>query len=87
MPNFQSLVRTLGFAAVWLSIAAHAFAQPASSGSGSGSAQASGMDYTFSYVIVILAVVLGVMVIARTSNRRDRQSVGGYVEKNIMKEE
>ena len=37
-----------------------------------------------SYLVVILAIVLGMLVVAKASNRRDRERPAGYVEKNIM---
>ena len=37
-----------------------------------------------SYLIVILGIMLGLLVVARASNRRDRERPAGYVEKNLM---
>jgi len=44
-------------------------------------------DYMMSYVLVMLGIVLGVLVVANTSNRRSRERPAGYVEKNIMAED
>ncbi len=41
-------------------------------------------DYMLSYLIVILGIILGLLVVARASNRRDRERPAGYVEKNLM---
>ena len=41
-------------------------------------------DYMLSYLVVILGIVLGLLVVAKTSNRRDRERPAGYVEKNIL---
>jgi hypothetical protein len=40
-----------------------------------------------SYLVVVLAIVLGLLVVAKTSSRRDRDRPAGYVEKNIMAED
>ncbi len=44
-------------------------------------------DYMLSYLVVILCVVLGLLVVARASGRRDRERPAGYVEKNIVGKE
>jgi heme/copper-type cytochrome/quinol oxidase subunit 2 len=44
-------------------------------------------DYMLSYLVVILGIVLGLLVVAKASNRRDRERPAGYVEKNIMADE
>ena len=41
-------------------------------------------DYMLSYLVVILGIVLGLLVVAKASNRRDRVRPAGYVEKNLM---
>jgi len=41
-------------------------------------------DYMLSYMVVILGIVLGLLVVAKTSSRRDRERPAGYVEKNIL---
>ncbi len=41
-------------------------------------------DYMLSYLVVVLGIVLGLLVVAKASNRRDRDRPAGYVEKNIM---
>jgi len=40
--------------------------------------------YLLAYMVVVLGIVLGMLVVAKTSNRRDRDRPAGYVEKNIM---
>lgn len=81
---FQSFVfYFLAVAAVWLGATSLALA--ADSGGGKGS---DGMtDYMLSYLVVILGIVLGLLVVAKASNRRDRERPAGYVEKNIMADE
>jgi len=72
--------------AAWFVFAVPALAQsPAPSGSGGG--EGGSMDYMLSYLVVALALVLGVLVVGRASNRKDREGPGGYVEKNIMSDE
>jgi hypothetical protein len=76
---------SLAAVAVWLTAASLAVAQPnppAGSGGSSG-----GMDYVLSYMVVILAIVLGMLAVARSSNRRERERPTGYVGKSSMKDE
>jgi hypothetical protein len=80
---FQTFVFFFSAAAVWLGTTSLALA--ADSGGGKG---AEGMtDYMLSYLVVILGIVLGLLVVAKASNRRDRERPAGYVEKNIMADE
>jgi predicted permease len=44
-------------------------------------------DYMLSYLVVILGLALGVLVVAKASNRRDRGGPTGYVEKNLAAED
>jgi hypothetical protein len=70
--------------AVWLLLATQAVAQPSSP---TPKAEEGITDYTLSYMVVVLGIVLGLLVVAKTSNRRDRERPAGYVEKNIMADE
>jgi hypothetical protein len=45
------------------------------------------MDYVLSYMVVILALVLGLLVVARSSSRRERERPAGYIGKNVMDDE
>ena len=86
MSNLKSLIQSLIAAAVWLLAASIAFAQPnqpASTGGGSGDS----MSYMLPYMVVLLALVLGMMVVARSSSRRERERTAGYVQKKIMEDE
>jgi hypothetical protein len=40
-----------------------------------------------SYLVVILGIVLGLMVVAKGSSRRDRERPAGYVERNLAADE
>ena len=40
-------------------------------------------DYMLSYLVVVMSVVLGLLVVAKASSRRDRERPAGYVEKNL----
>ena len=44
-------------------------------------------DYTLGYFLLILGVVLGLLFVLHTSNRRERDKPEGYVAKNILKDE
>jgi hypothetical protein len=66
-------------AACWLAGAAQALAaEPPKKDEGSIN------DYMLSYLVVILGIILGLLVVAKASNRRDRDRPAGYVEKKIM---
>jgi heme/copper-type cytochrome/quinol oxidase subunit 2 len=78
----QALAFLLAFTSAWFVDATWAFAEPpAAAGAGGGSG-----DYMLSYMVVILGIVLGLLVVAKSSNRRDRERPAGYVEKNFTKD-
>ncbi|MEI8372225.1 MAG: hypothetical protein WCJ35_05225 [Planctomycetota bacterium] len=79
----QTFVSFLSAFAVWLIAATQALAAdpPAPK------PEESLTDYTLSYMVVIMGVVLGLLVVAKTSSRRDRDRTAGYVEKNLMADE
>ncbi len=77
---FVSLVMS---AAIWLIAAAPALAADPPAKPAEGGLT----DYMLSYLVVVLAIVLGLLVVAKTSTRRDRDRPAGYVEKNIMAED
>ena len=86
MSKLKSVVLLLAIATVCLFAASQALAQPnapASTGGGGGL----GMEYVLPYMVVILALVLGIMVVAKGSNRRDRERPSGYVEKKLAEDE
>ena len=66
-------------AAVCLADAAARAADSAGSKPGEGSMN----DYMLSYVVVVLGIALGILVVAKASNRRDREKPSGYVEKDL----
>ena len=80
----QPLAAFVSALAVWLVAATRVFAQePPTVKSADG-----GMtEYMLSYLVVILAIVLGLLVVAKASNRRERERPAGYVEKNLMAED
>jgi hypothetical protein len=85
MANSSIFAFCLAAGAIWLTAIGRALAQPptpASSGGGGG-----GMDYVLSYMVVFLAIILGLLVVARSSSRRDRERPAGYVEKKIAEDE
>jgi hypothetical protein len=86
MSSFKFLIQFLSVAAVCHIAASMAFAQanqPASSGGGGSG----GLEYAFPYLIVVLGLLLGMLVVARSSSRREREKPAGYVGKNIMEDE
>jgi hypothetical protein len=65
--------------AFWLATAAQALAaEPPKKDEGNMN------DYMLSYLVVILGIILGLLIVAKTSSRRDRDRPAGYVEKKIM---
>ena len=77
----QTFVFSLSALAIWLVAAAQAQGpDPAAPKPAEGGL----MDYMLSYLVVILGIVLGLLVVAKASNRRDRERPAGYVEKNLM---
>ncbi len=79
----QTFVFFLSTFAVWL-----VATQTLAADSAGGTPAEGGMtEYMLSYVVVLLGIVLGLLVVAKASNRRDRERPAGYVEKNIMADE
>ena len=79
----QTFVSFLSTFAVWLIATTQALAADAPA----PKSEESLTDYTLSYMVVIMGVVLGLLVVAKTSSRRDRDRTAGYVEKNLMADE
>ena len=82
----QTFVFFLSVTAVWLVTAAQSLAKDIP-GPETKPAEGGMSDYMLSYLVVILGIVLGLLVVAKASNRRDRERPAGYVEKNIMGDE
>ena len=80
----RSCVSFLAAVAVCLAAATQSLAQQAAETP--KPAEGSMTEYMYSYIVVILGIVLGLLVVAKTSNRRDRERPAGYVEKNILAE-
>jgi hypothetical protein len=85
MSNLKTVVLLFVIAAVCVLVASGALAQPNTPASSGGSGGV-GTEYVLPYMVVILALVLGMMVAARGSNRRERERPAGYVEKHMDKE-
>ncbi len=82
MSNLKSLLLPLLATVNWLLASAGAFAQQ-NKPAGSGGGDDSGSGFVLPYMVVILAIVLGLMVVARGSNRRERERPSGYVQKKF----
>jgi hypothetical protein len=80
----QAFVLFFSAAAGWFLTAAQALAADTPAPKAE---EGSMTDYTLSYMVVALGIVLGLLVVARASSRRDRDRPAGYVEKNIMADE
>ncbi len=79
VPSILSFLNVLAF---WLAFAVPGLAaDPATKPAEGGFS-----DYMLSYMVVVLGIVLGMLVVAKPANRRDRQRPAGYVEKNIVPE-
>ncbi len=70
----------LSATAIWFVFASQALAQAPNANK---PPEASATDYMLSYLVVILAIVLGLLVVAKGSSRRDRERPAGYVGKNL----
>ncbi len=77
----QAFVFFLSTFAVWLVAGTQALAKDLPDNK---PAEASVTDYMLSYVVVILGLVLGLLVVSKASNRRDRDRPAGYVEKKLV---
>jgi heme/copper-type cytochrome/quinol oxidase subunit 2 len=77
-----ALICFLSAMAIWLFAATQALAADAPNPPESGFT-----DYILSYLVVVLGIVLGMLVVAKASGRRDRERPAGYVEKNLLREE
>jgi hypothetical protein len=87
MSHLKFLTQSLFVAAIWLMAASIAFAQPNQPAGSGGGGSGDSMSYMLPYMVVILALVLGMMVVARSSSRRERERPAGYVEKKIIDDE
>jgi hypothetical protein len=76
----QAFLFFLSATAIWLIAATQALAQAPGA---TKPPEPSATDYMLSYLVVVLAIVLGLLVVAKTSSRRDRERPAGYVEKNL----
>jgi hypothetical protein len=87
MSNLKSLFLSLCATTIWLITAGLALAQPNQPASSGGGGGGDSMAYVLPYMVVILALVLGMLVVARSSSRREREKPAGYVEKKVMGDE
>jgi hypothetical protein len=90
MRNLQSICRavqlTLFAVAIWMGGATMVLAQGAPSAKGP-SATESSSSWVAAYMIVLLLVSLGLLVVVKSSGRRDRAKPEVYAEaKNLPKE-
>ena len=73
------MAKMLAFsAALWAGLATAAWAQ------GTGSDEEGGGSYLLSYALVILAVGLGLLVVCKSSGRRDREKPEQYGERKKL---
>ncbi len=87
MSNLKSLIQLLVAATAWLMAAGIAFAQPNQPAGTGATSGGDGTAYMLPYMVVILALVLAMLVVARSSSRRERERPAGYVQKKIMEDE
>jgi len=83
----RSIVRTLRiltFAAVcWIAVQATALAKPPEEDPGAGGV----WKWMLAYLLVLLGIGLGLLVVLRTSGRRDRAKPEAYGEKRLLDED
>ncbi len=78
--TLQAFLYFLPATAIWLFAASQALAQPPGANK---PPEVSATDYMLSYLVVVLAIVLGLLVVAKGSSRKDRERPAGYVGKNL----
>ena len=83
MRTFWKSMRA-GLTAAALCLVGTTWSLAADSAADAKAAQGNMTDYMLSYLIVIMAIALGLLVVAKASNRRDRERPAGYVEKNVL---
>jgi len=80
----QAFLSFLRATAVWLVATTQALAaEPPKTNTSEGGVS----DYMLSYLIVVMGIVLGLLVVAKSSSRRDRERPSGYVEKHLAGDE
>lgn len=87
MKFLQSLCRTFKFVllvlASWAAVVETALADRAEDTPPSGGFT----DYTVAYFLVLMGIMVGLLLVLRSSNRREEEGPQQYVEKNVVKEE
>jgi hypothetical protein len=73
----------------WLALHAAALGQAAGQlGAKKESSATTGAGaYVMAYLLLVLAIALGMLVVCRSSNRRDRARPEVYIESSLMEEE
>ncbi|MEN6457959.1 MAG: hypothetical protein ABFC63_03450 [Thermoguttaceae bacterium] len=70
----------------WLTVGSAAFAQAFKQPPKPDATTGTG-PYVMAYILLILAIALGLVIVCRSSNRRDRARPEGFVEKSMVEQE
>jgi hypothetical protein len=72
----------------WLAVHGAALAQaPQAPAKAQGGANINSMTYVMAYGVVILGIVLGMLFVCRSSNRRDRAKPEQFAESSLVKKD
>ena len=83
----RQLKTALAALAGWLAVHAPALAQAAGQPVAKKDATTGAGPYVMAYLLLILAIALGMLVVCRSSNRRDRARPEVYLETNILEQD
>ena len=87
MKFLRSLCRTFRFVflvlASWAAVVESALADKSADAPQSGGFT----DYTVAYFLVLMGILVGLLLVLRSSNRHEQEGPQQYVEKNVAKEE
>jgi hypothetical protein len=88
MRNLQSICRSINFVfltiAAWVAVEAMLLAKDAS---GTGVSTEGGGAWVFAYMIVLLVITLGMIVVCKSSGRKDRAKPEVYSEAKPLPKE
>ncbi len=82
-----ALLASAGWLTVHAAVLAQGAGQPAKAGANANASTTGTGPYVMAYLLLIFAIALGMLVVCRSSNRRDRARPEVYAESSLMEEE